>query len=143
MNLCRTPPPSLKYVSGAPGYSGIQLPFQFTISRTLKMSIEPLLEKVKSNEASSVRLNSTPSVTPYTTVSLVLKANKNKHCHVYPSLKNLKPASKGCLFAFLCTGKRQVPCLLQQTLCKGDVSIELIVVVSCMMNNDEKIKKII
>ena len=104
------------------------------------MSIEPLLEKVKSNEASSVRLNSTPSVTPYTTVSLVLKANKNKHCHVYPSLKNLKPASKGCLFAFLCTGKRQVPCLLQQTLCKGDVSVELIVVVSYMMNNDEKIK---
>ena len=64
------------------------------------MSIEPLLEKVKSNEASSVRENSTPSVTPYTIVSLVLKANKNKHCHIYPCLKNLKPASKGCLFAF-------------------------------------------
>ena len=60
------------------GYSGIQLPFQFTISHTLKMSIEPLLEKVKSNEASSVRLNSTPSVMPYTIVSLVLKT-KQKH----------------------------------------------------------------
>ena len=107
------------------------------------MSIEPLLEKVKSNEASSVRLNSTPSVTPYTIVSLVLKANKNKHCHIYPCLKNLKPASKGCLFAFLCTGKRQVPCLLQKKSYKGDFlcSIELIVVVSHMMNNDEQIKK--
>ena len=66
------------------------------------MSFEPLLEKVKSNEASSVRPNSTPSVMPYTIVSLVLKANKNKNCHIYPCLKNLKPASKGCLFAFFC-----------------------------------------
>ena len=89
------------------------------------MSIEPLLEKVKSNEASSVRPNSTPSVTPYTIVSLVLKSNKNKHYHIYPSLKNLKPVSKGCLFAFFVHRQKAGSLFTSKTLYKGDVSFVL------------------